>query len=194
MSIYYDFRKCTVCRSNLIRMEYRGDFGVTMLMNIMYFAVIQQLEKPEGSGIKSSELIKEMRGFGCIIDEHGNEFTSDEIMKCLRNGLAHFNIIVSPNSNKEIEEIIIYAKKRKGDNRVSESFSFYDYLQKCGITIEDIICCFRFPVTALERTTDYIIDKVLNERGEYCKKCYVNVSNRKNKYDNKEMDKIKERV
>lgn len=173
MSNYYDFRKCTVCRSDKIRKEYSGDYGVTMLLNTMYLAVMQQLEKPEDSGITASGLIPKIREFGCEIDMYENEFCAKRIMKCLRNGLAHFNIIVMPDPYGKIEHIIIYAQKHDKEKCKTGSFTCMAYDTKKSVTIENIICLFNFTVEALKKTTDYIIDKVLERESEQCLRCDI---------------------
>ena len=88
MSMYRDFRKCTVCRSNQLRSKYKGDLGVTMLLNSMYLAVMQQLEKIEGSGLTSKQVLSKLQEINTgIINDYDNNFVncaSDKVVKCLR--------------------------------------------------------------------------------------------------------------
>lgn len=180
MSEYYDFRKCTVCRSNRIREEYRGDYGVTMLLNTMYLAVTQQLEKPEGSGIGAEKIVAKLNELQCDVKKYNNDFPDDRIMKYLRNGLAHFNFIVESDSYNNIGHIIIYAIKHdqeKGEVGTLPYQVFDSVGLKCN-QIENVICSFDFTVESLEKFTDYVIDEVLKEDTGRCALCSVNCQKR----------------
>jgi len=170
MSAYYDFRKCTVCRSNYLRNIYCGNFGVTMLLNTMYLAVMQQLERIDGSGLKSKEIAEKLKEYGCSIQYCTDERPAkdhEEVCRSLRNGLAHFNIFISPDPYDNIDSVVIYGMKEEAKEELRKE---QDDKKRRLKAKENYLYMFEFPIKSLERFTDYIIDRILMD-SEVCKNC-----------------------
>lgn len=161
MAGYYDFRLCTVCRSAYISKSYTGPYDVTMWLNTMYLAVMQNLEKTAGSGLKSTpfkEMLLDMQSTGdCVINQFGNNFDVDSLKRCLRNGMAHFNILTL-TENGDTSKIVIYALKATNDGR--EHGTLFDGTN----TIENVICSFEFTIAGIKRVAEYVISSVLQAK------------------------------
>lgn len=169
MAEYYDFRLCTVCRSACICKSYTGPYGVTMWLNTMYLAVMQNLEKTAGSGLKSTpfkEMLLDMQGTGdCVVNQFGNKFGSDSLKRYLRNGLAHFNILVQ-TENGNISTIVIYALKKTDEKRQAGT------LPDGENTIENVICSFEFTIAGIKKVAEYVISSVLQAKTiPQCESC-----------------------
>ena len=113
MSAYVNFNYCVICRSAKNLKEYKGDYEVTMLLNTLYMAVMQPIENRKGIHAKSKEIERCIRRYA-FVNDFGNNFDSDTVVRYFRNGLAHFNIKVLPDDLKKekISQVIIWAENR----------------------------------------------------------------------------------
>lgn len=169
MAEYYDFRLCTVCRSAYICKSYTGPYDVTMWLNTMYLAVMQNLEKTAGSGLKSTRLermLSDMKKAGeCSIKRFDDSCDADSLKRYLRNGLAHFNILAL-TENGDISEIVIYAL---GTNKDEQE---YGTLFDGANTIKNVICSFKFTIAGIKRVAEYVISNVLQAKTiPQCESC-----------------------
>ena len=125
------------------------------------------------STVKSKDIVKWLKD-NSILDQHGNDFDSDAIVRCLRNSLAHFNINVEAY-NEEISSIKLWAINCaakticKGENRCNDP--------KCIPTQYRVndngeICTFIFSMHQLREFTNFVINHVLGRLpNDICKKC-----------------------
>lgn len=159
MSNYKDFNHCIICRSDQNFKDYKGKYEVTMLLNTLYMTVMQPVEKRRDLHVKSAPLatwLKENK----IVDVHDNDYTSDDIVRYLRNGLAHFNIQVNEDGT-EISTVRITANNlRKGPickqpckNPKCQPKQFKDY--------KGSICTFDFSVVQLKEFAQKVINSSL---------------------------------
>lgn len=146
---YTDFSKCVVCRSGQNLKDYDGKFEVTMLLNTLYLVVMYPIEKRNTLGIGAKKIVPALEGYAKI-DRCGNVFNKDDILRYLRNALAHFNIKVSSDSyHKKIECIQLWAINN--DNVTTQ------YRAKSN----GAICEFTFSTKGLKDFTEYMIETVL---------------------------------
>ena len=171
MSEYYDFDRCVVCRSKYNLENYIGDFEVTMLINSLYLTVMYLIENRNELHIKSKKIEKWLRE-NIRIDGCGNEFNSDELVRCLRNGLAHFNIMVESN-NEKISLININAKNVLYKSCFNYSCENSNITNKNYLESDGYILRFFFTVQQLKKFTQFIVDIALdvmkNDKCELCK-------------------------
>lgn len=163
MSKYLDFRMCVACRSYANLKSYQGNFEVTMLLNTLYMTVIQPIEKRDILHIKSKTIESWLNDEAVRIEKYENIITSDEMVQFLRNGLAHFNILVDPEGadndpeKDSISRICIYAldrvpKKCKDCERLVKRNWNHGKLKGN----ENVICSFEFTVEQLRRFVDLV--------------------------------------
>lgn len=163
MSKYLDFRMCVACRSYANLKSYQGNFEVTMLLNTLYMTVIQPIEKRDILHIKSKTIESWLYDEAVRIEKYENIITSDEMVQFLRNGLAHFNILVDPEGADDdpekdsISRICIYAldlvpKKCKDCERLVKRKWKHGKLKDN----ENAICSFEFTVEQLRRFVDLV--------------------------------------
>lgn len=163
MSKYLDFRMCVACRSYANLKSYQGNFEVTMLLNTLYMTVIQPIEKRDILHIKSKTIESWLYDEAVRIEKYENIITSDEMVQFLRNGLAHFNILVDPEGadndpeKDSISRICIYAldrlpKKCKDCERLVKRKWNHGKLKGN----ENVICSFEFTVEQLRRFVDLV--------------------------------------
>lgn len=165
MSKYLDFRMCVACRSYANLKSYQGNFEVTMLLNTLYMTVIQPIEKRDILHIKSKTIESWLNDEAVRIEKYENIITSDEMVQFLRNGLAHFNILVDPEGadndpeKDSISRICIYAldrvpKKCKDCERLVKRKWNHGKLKGN----ENVICSFEFTVEQLRRFVDWVYE------------------------------------
>ena len=110
MSSYSDFSKCVICRSKKNLVNYQGDFEVTMMLNSLYLSLMYILEKRRELYFKTTKMIPFLKENN-IVNDYNNCFTSEDIARCLRNALAHFNVeIANDPYGKRIETIRLWSK------------------------------------------------------------------------------------
>ncbi|MCL2220504.1 MAG: HEPN family nuclease [Chitinispirillia bacterium] len=174
MSVYRNFNRCVVCRSKTNLHLYKGEFEVTMLLNTLYLTVIHLVEKRKGLRIKSKKMVNWLNERS-IIDMHGNEFNTDEIVQYLRNGLAHFNIKIDDSAalseRAEITGISIFGineddkVKCKSPCEIRKCKPRQYQTNNCDNNSSDknSICTFRFTVKKLEEFTLDVINSALEK-------------------------------
>ena len=147
---YKDFSKCVVCRSGQNLKDYRGEYEVTMLLNTLYLVVMYPIEKRNTLGIAAKTVVPNLEDYAQI-DRCGNVFNKDDILRYLRNALAHFNIKVSPDPHhKRIECVQLWAIN-------SDDVTKPQYKAKSN----GAICEFTFSIKGLKDFTEYMIETVL---------------------------------
>lgn len=174
MSSYKDFNRCLICRSAQNLKNYRGQFEVTMLLNTLYIAVLHPIEKRDALHIKAKPISKWLHENG-VVKTHGNEFYPDDIVRYLRNGLAHLNIEVEnnvQNSEKIIGSIKINAKNQPSKSLCKVRCSDPKCLPKQYLEEGGSICTFAFSINQLKEFTDFVIKFALEVLpNEICKDC-----------------------
>lgn len=134
-----------------------------MLLNTLYMTVIQPIEKRDILHIKSKTIESWLNDEAVRIEKYENIITSDEMVQFLRNGLAHFNILVDPEGadndpeKDSISRICIYAldrvpKKCKDCERLVKRNWNHGKLKGN----ENVICSFEFTVEQLRRFVDLV--------------------------------------
>lgn len=108
MSEYKDFEHCIICRSYQNLKDYRGKYEVTMLLNTLYMTVMKSIENRGFLDVKTRPLADWLKK-NEIVNKQGNDYNCDDIIRYLRNGLAHFNLQVNGNEG-QIENVRITAK------------------------------------------------------------------------------------
>lgn len=162
MSGYRDFARCVICRSRKNLQDYKGEFETTMLINSLYLTVMYCIETKKVPHKANSKII-EWLSQNDIINDGGNKFKREALLRQLRNGLAHFNLkTYAPEGT--INTIKIWVGRwTKKDNRYQE---FNDE------EITKAICVFTFSVDQLRTFTEYVTNIVL-ENIDYgiCSNC-----------------------
>ncbi len=181
MSKYLDFRMCVACRSYANLKSYQGNFEVTMLLNTLYMTVMQSIEKRDLLHIKSKTIESWLNDEAVRMEKYENKITSDEMVQFLRNGLAHFNILVDPEGADDdpekdsIARICIYAldqvpKKCKDCERLVKRKWTHRKLKDN----ENVICSFEFTVEQLRRFVDLVYklqSESFSDIKKMCAKC-----------------------
>lgn len=183
MSEYKSFSRCVVCRSKKNLDAYRGDFEITMLLNTLYLAVMYPLEKRDCLHMKAKKIARYLQEHG-IVSTCGNEFQSDDMIRYLRNGLAHFNIEVNSDAaqDKQIRNIKIWAQNLKPKPRCKNPCERpqcipHQYCEKKD-DVNNAICEFTFTIESLKAFTDFIIENVLNTlEDDVCYNCQYREEN-----------------
>ena len=174
MSEYRDFARCVICRSRKNLQDYEGEFAKTMLINSLYLTVMYCMETKKFPH-KSNRKIIEWLSQNDIINDGGNKFKREALLRQLRNGLAHFNLkTYAPEGT--INTIKIWVGRwSKKDNRYQE---FNDE------EITKAICVFTFSVDQLRIFSEYVTDIVL-ENIDYgiCGNCPYQEENENGKPD-----------
>lgn len=161
MSEYKRFERCIICRTRMNLQNYKGDFEVTMLLNSLYLAVMYPIENRQRLHLVKAKIIAQYLRDHNIVCCHNNIFDSDDIVRYLRNSLAHYNVAVE-KENEKISKVVLW-----GINQPDKTI--------CKITCEEpkcrpkqykadtngAICSFRFTVKELETFTLFVIDHVL---------------------------------
>lgn len=181
MSKYMNFDRCVVCRSRAnLKLYCRADgpFEVTMLLNSLYLTAMHYIEKRKRIINNDERRIPVDNSIARWLEENKNVFTGKndfkpaDILRNLRNGLAHFNM-KDFESDGHIREIIIWSHKcyREGDDEKPIEFKQFDYGE--GETqIEKVVCVFAFSVEQLGAFAEMLMDEVLSETpDDCCKDC-----------------------
>lgn len=178
---YKDFSRCVICRSKYNLEKYEGEFEVTMLLNSLYLTVMYSLENRKKVHLKSRKLEPELRP---NTKTFGNDFEADEIAKCLRNALAHFNIALEKDGD-EIAKVILWAENsdlvcKNCGQRYSKLYNTKEKFEAENGQSSDrertetkkAICMFEFSLEQLRSITNKIIDSVLkNVPEKNCENC-----------------------
>ncbi len=174
MSMYEDFNRCIVCRSAKNLEDYHGKFEVTMLLNTLYITVMQSIENRKNLHIKSSKISNWLLDNG-IINNCGNEFNSDDYIRYLRNGLAHFNIQVEDKvegGSRIIDKVLISAKNQEAKSMCKMTCEVPKCIPKQFKIENESICIFVFTTDQLRLFTLFMIEYVLQVLpNDKCYKC-----------------------
>ena len=167
MSEYRNFNRCIICRAKQNLDDYSGEFEVTMLLNTLYLTVLHPIEKRANIGIKPKAL-SEWLHENAIVNSLENDFNHDDIVRMLRNGLAHLNIEINSAAREEknISSVLISAKGIRPETAKPHCAYPCDE-QKCiskGLILDENnnICIFTFSVNQLNTFTKFVIDAVLS--------------------------------
>lgn len=176
MSEYRNFERCVICRSYKNIKDYHGDFEETMLINTLYMTVMFPIEFRQKGMIKAKQIVEYLNNKG-VIETYGNAFNSDDIVRCLRNALAHFNVMVE-SYNGKVTYIRLWAKNQP-KKTICKSDNACD-TPKCipRQYLEDEngeICTFVFTLRMLREFTFYVIEHTLTLLPrEVCSDCEYN--------------------
>lgn len=162
MSEYQNFSRCVICRSKKNLECYEGNFEITMLLDTLYLAVMYPLEKRKDLHIKA----KRISNYLCeneIVNTCGNKFTTDDIARYLRNGLAHFNVEVNSGAtlDKQIRNIKIWAENVKKQPKCEPPCETPKCLPVQYKEENGAICVFSFTIDSLKAFTDFLIKEVM---------------------------------
>ena len=163
MSNYKDFSRCVVCRSQKNLEDYHGDFEVTMLLNTLYMTVMYSVEKRKELHIKIKQIVQYLEKQE-LVDKCNNDYNPDNVIRYLRNGLAHFNIVVTSGDvpKGQIKDIKIWAKNLENKPRCLNPCENRQCLPPQYHEKDGAICIFNFTIKSLREFTDFIINTVLN--------------------------------
>lgn len=180
MSRYMDFDRCVVCRSKTNLKLYSktdGPFEVTMLLNSLYLTVMHYIEKRTRIITEEKERLSVDAGLAkwldenSIVDSGDNTFKFAQILRNLRNGLAHFNMKVF-ESEGHIIKIAIWSydccreSKCEGEEKEGAYKKFCKY--EGDAKIKNAICIFTFSVMQLNTFAEMVMDTVLSEMPDAC--------------------------
>lgn len=183
MAEYKNFSRCVICRSKKTLNDYNGDFEVTMLLNTLYMVVMYPLEKRKDLHIKGKNIAKYLEAQN-VLDTCGNEYKTDDIIRYLRNGLAHFNIKVTSDRGVmgQISDIKISAKNLKVKPKCQNPCETLQCQPQQYQEKDGAICIFNFNVKLLRDFTNYMIDAVLKALADdVCKGCPYQENNKDEK-------------
>ena len=172
MSSYRDFKKCAICRTKYNLKQYeksKQPFEFTMLLNSMYMAVMYPLENRSELHLKSTWVAQYLKDNG-LVNLHGNNFNSDDILRYLRNGLAHYNIEVIDDSG-EISRVKIIAKNLPDKAKCDPPCENPKCIPVQYNQVNDAICTFEFTVEQLRVFTNFVIDLMLPSEVTLCADC-----------------------
>ena len=168
MSEYKDFSRCIICRSKTNLDNYHGEFEVTMLLNTLYMTVMYPIEKRREIHAKSSEISKWLTDHG-IVDNCGNQHNCDDIVRYLRNGLAHYNISVTGDPIKDIR---IEAKNLPVRAACKEPCTATKCIPTPLKEVNRSICTFNFTIKTLKEFTEFLIEHSLQQiPDDICNQC-----------------------
>lgn len=174
MSEYKNFNRCTVCRSAQNLKNYQGEFEVTMLLNTLYLTVISPIE---ARTLNHTTPIYDWLTENISVNKCNNDFNAFQIVRFLRNGLAHMNIHIASENNK-IEKIKICAVNEQFKPKCEKLCENRECLPKQYKISEDkyeAICIFTFTIDKLREFTGFMIEQVLNTLPkEVCYECKYN--------------------
>ena len=171
MSEFKNFARCVVCRSKKNMESYKGEFEVTMLLNTLYLTLMHLTEKRNTLHFKSSIVVTKLKDF-CSIDTCENEFNGDDIMRYLRNALAHFNIRVSGDQNEKISTIQLWGINPKerpickepcaNPLCIPKQFKERSVISSTTGEHAKAVCIFTFSTDGLKEFTEQIISYALS--------------------------------
>ena len=174
MSEYYDFSRCVVCRTKRNLENYCGEFEVTMLINSLYLSLMYAIENRKDMGFRAKDICKFLDENN-IVDKHGNSFNSDDILRYLRNSLAHFNI-KTDSLNGSISEIKFWGRNQEEKTICKEPCDNPQCIPKQFSSNENgEICTFIFSIEKLKEFTGFVMKYILKKStSEVCAKCRYN--------------------
>jgi hypothetical protein len=168
MTMLREFRRCTIHRSGIILARYNNglehecckqcvffEFEITMLLNILYLALMHPLEKRDDILPSRSQAIIQWL-FDAHVMQKNSRYTDDDYLRHLRNGLAHLNIqIEAPVQGKIVEtsEIVISGKNKKQTR---------------------VLCKFRFTINQLKKFVAFILNTLIDDKiiiNNNCEEC-----------------------
>lgn len=177
MSEYKDFSKCIVCRSKNNLENYDREFEFTELLNTLYFAVMYACEKRIDMHVKSAKVAAHLRE-NKLVDECGNRFEPDQMVRYLRNSLAHFNMEVASDPYGNLETVCLwginasnYAKCSQPCSQlrcIPEQFKEKEIQVSAGNV--KAICIFKFSVEELHEFVAFIYELVIGN-DTMCAEC-----------------------
>ena len=164
MAEYRIFERCIVCRSSFNLEHYQGEFKETLLINTLYTTVMFPIETRQKYGMAKSKKIVNFLKSHNIVDYHGNEFTSDEVVRYLRNALAHYNITVESNNSK-VSSVKLWGVNAPDKALCKEAVACEN--PKCRpkqyiSNTHGEICTFTFTVDQLYDFTQFVIEQALS--------------------------------
>ncbi len=162
MTIYKDFHRDVIKRSKINLENYKGDYEVTMLLNTLYMTLLHAIELRTKLHVKSKLLVKYLKDEE-IVDMCENNFDSDEIIRNLRNGLAHLNIRTNSKDEKTITGIIISSKNNTITTKCKECGNKNSLNKNYNEDDDGYICNFKFSIEQLRELTYLVIDSVLKD-------------------------------
>lgn len=168
MGEYREFKRCVICRTRQNLKNYFGYFEETMLLNSLYMAVMFPLEtRQRNHAVKSGTIVRYLREHN-IVDDHGNDFDTDTIIRCLRNALAHYNLQVESSGN-QISRIKLWSINRpyktlcKTEDACKEPRC---YPMQYKTDDEGAICTFELTMKQLRDFTDMVMDHAMERMAE----------------------------
>lgn len=176
MSEYKDFEHCIICRSYQNLEDYNGKYEVTMLLNTLYMTVIKSAENRSVLHVKPRPLVDWLEKNN-IVDKQENDYNHDDIIRYLRNGLAHFNIQVNGDGEK-ITTVLITAKNLKKEPICKQPCEKPKCVPRQLNEKKGSICTFSFSVDQLKKFTEFVIKNSLKCHGIMrCENCPYSTPN-----------------
>ncbi len=164
MAEYRVFERCIVCRSLFNLEHYQGEFKETLLINTLYTTVMFPIETRQKHGMAKSKKIANYLKSHNLVDYHGNEFSSDDVVRYLRNALAHYNIKVE-SYNKKVSSVKLWGVNAPDKTLCKAAVACEN--PKCRpkqykVNSYGEICTFTFTVDQLYDFTHFVIEQALS--------------------------------
>ena len=171
MSEYRSFERCVICRTLTNLKNYCGDFEETLLINSLYMAVMFPFEKRQHLHVKTKRIVQYLDARN-IVDRHGNDFSCDDVIRYLRNSLAHYNIEVE-NDLGYISRVRLWGKnpppKALCKSPCEKPLCIPEQFQA---NENGEICTFDFSTSELREFTIFVIQSVLEIlTDDICQSC-----------------------
>ena len=161
MSEYRNFERCVLCRTKINLRNYVGQFEETMLINSLYIALMYPIEKRRDFHLKSKKVVNYLDDIKAI-DRQGNSFTSDDIVRYLRNSLAHYTVAVE-SDNKVISKVKLWGINQPSKASCDSPCENQRCLPKqYESNSNGEICTFIFSIKDLREFTYFILSEALS--------------------------------
>lgn len=170
---YKNFSKCIACRTKINLGNYSGEFETTNLLNTLLFALVYPIEHRRDMHIKPRKFAEYLRSQD-IVDCCGNEFNDDDILRYLRNAIAHQNIYVSNDAyGKKIESIRLHAQNLPNKPACKNPCDSPNcYPRRYNENDYGAICVFLFSPNQLRDITEMMLNYILETLDESsCESC-----------------------
>lgn len=180
MSGYRSFERCIICRTRSNLNHYRGSFEETMLINSLYIAVMFPLETRQKNGLAKAKKIAKYLKDHNLVDVHNNIFNADDIIRCLRKALAHYNVKIE-NESHMISSIKLWSINRPNKPICKTECIWIP--PRClptqyNANADGEICTFVFSMPELRSFTYYVIDQALSIASKsICSDCEYRTDN-----------------
>lgn len=165
--------KSFVCRTNKLIQEYNGRYDATMLLNCLLGLLVVPFEKynnyckDEDRTSAIGGMFDRLQADGKY-NSYGNDYNDFEILRCLRNAIAHFHIESISDGNK-ISGFIFMAY---GMNKYCEAIEASCRYKNIPSESREVVFKAELAIDDIKELAAFIKDYVLDlEENRRCKNC-----------------------